>query len=110
MIKQRMAMYKGLGGFGTLGLEIVLSILIGLFGGSWLDGRLGTEPYLMWGGLAFGVATSVRAVQRALGLMKREAEREEREQGNPEPLYETEAEREARRAEERRQREFGGDP
>ncbi len=109
VMKRRLEIYKGLGGFGTLGLEIVLSVLLGLFGGSWLDERYGTTPYLMWGGLAFGVAVSVRAVQRALSIMKREAAREEREAGNPEPLYETDADREARVAEERKQREHGGE-
>lgn len=104
-MKNRVEMYKGLGGFGTLGLEIVLSILLGLFGGRWLDGRFGTEPILMWAGFAFGIAMSVHATHRALRLMRAAAAREERAEGNPAPLYETEADRATRLAEERKQHE-----
>lgn len=103
-MKRPLAMYKGLGGVGTLGLEIVLSILLGLFGGRWLDGRFATAPWLMWIGFAFGVAMSVRAVQRALSMMRTEAAREEREEGNPAPTYESESDRQ-RRIEERRRRQ-----
>lgn len=100
-MKQRLEMYKGLGGFGTLGLEFIISILIGLFGGQWLDNRFGTTPWLMWLGLAFGIAMCVSATFRALKLMRADAEREEREHGNPKPLYETDADREARIREEK---------
>lgn len=94
--KTRLEIYRGLGGFGTLGLEIVLSVLFGLFVGNWADGRWGTDPWLTLLGMAFGMAAGVRAVQRALKLMKREALREEREQGNPVPLFETDRDRDAR--------------
>ena len=85
--RERLAAYRGLGGYGTLGREIVMFLLIGLLGGDWLDGRFGTAPVLFWVGLGFGVAGSVRMIQKALRSMRREAEREEREQGNPEPLF-----------------------
>lgn len=104
-MKNRIEMYKGLGGYGTLGLEIVFSMLLGLFGGKWLDERYGTR-WIFWAGLAFGVALSVRAVQRAMKIMRVAAEKEEREQGNPAPLYETDADRSRRHAEERRRREI----
>jgi hypothetical protein len=103
-MKRRLAMYKGLGGVGTLGLEIVLSILLGLFGGRFLDARLGTAPWLMWIGFAFGIAMGVRAVQRALSMMRAASAREEREQGNPAPTYESEEDR-RRRIEERRRKQ-----
>lgn len=93
LLKTRVAVYKGLGGYGTLGLEMVLSVMIGLFGGRWLDGRFGTDPWLMWIGFGFGIGAAVRAIQRALVLMRREAAREEKLEGNPEPLYVTDRER-----------------
>ena len=96
-MRQRAAVYKGLGGFGTLGLEIVLSILFGLFGGSYLDGRFGTEPVLMWIGFGLGVGTAIRAIQRALSLMRRETAREERAEGNPVPAFLSEKERDDRK-------------
>ena len=79
--------YKALGSFGTLGLEIALSVLFGLFGGRWLDGKLGTEPYLAGLGFCFGVAAAVKAVMRSMAAMRRIAEREEREAGNPAPRF-----------------------
>lgn len=81
--------WKGVGSFGTIGLEIVVSILGGLLGGRWLDGKFGTSPYLALFGFFFGLAAATRAVIRAWRDMQREAAREEREQGNPAPLYDT---------------------
>lgn len=81
--------WRGVGSLGTIGLEVVLSIAFGYFGGRWLDGKFGTEPYLAILGFCFGVGAAVKAFQRALREMKAQAEREEREQGNPLPRYET---------------------
>ena len=99
---------RGLAGYGTLGLEIVLSILFGLFGGRWLDERFGTDPWLGWIGFGFGVGAAVRAVQRNIAQMKRATAKEAREQGNPAPLWESPADRAYRLAEQRRQAEFEG--
>jgi ATP synthase protein I len=79
--------WKGMGSYGTLGLEIVLSIALGFFGGRWIDGKLGTEPWLSILGFIFGVGAAVKAVMRAMGQMAAETAREEREQGNPLPAY-----------------------
>ena len=77
--------YKALGGFGTLGLEIVLSILFGSYGGYWLDGKAHTAPALLIVGFVFGCAAAAKAVHRSLQEMKRESAREEKEEGNPAP-------------------------
>lgn len=77
--------WKAVGRHGTVGLEVVLSILVGYFGGAWLDGKLGTSPWLGFIGLAYGIAAAVRALYRAARRATREAEeldrreREERE-------------------------------
>jgi len=81
--------WRGVGSLGTIGLEVVLSIALGFFGGRWLDGKFGTEPYLAVLGFLFGIGAAVKAFQRALKEMKAQAEREEREQGNPLPRYDT---------------------
>lgn len=41
--------------YGALGFQLVASILIGVFGGQWLDKKLGTNPWLMMAGLFLGV-------------------------------------------------------
>lgn len=95
----RLAAMKAMGGVGTLGLEVGLSIMVGLFGGQWLDGRFGTSPWLTALGFGFGVAAAVRAILRQVRRMKIEAAREEAAEGNPAPLWETAAERAQRDAE-----------
>ena len=66
--------WKGLGGPGTLGIEIVLSVAVGLLGGSWLDKKFGTSPWFALIGLAYGIAAATRAVYRALKQANKELE------------------------------------
>ena len=70
--------WKGVGRYGTVGLELALSILVGLFGGQWLDKKLGTHGILTLVGLAYGLAAGGRALYRALKSANQEAEAEER--------------------------------
>ena len=79
--------YKTLGNYGTLGIEIVLCLALGFFGGRWLDGKLETAPYLSVLGFFFGAGAAVKAIHRAWKDMQKIAEKEEREQGNPAPLF-----------------------
>ena len=75
--------WKGLGGPGTLGIEIVLSVAVGLLGGAWLDKKFGASPWFTLIGLAYGIAAASRAVYRALKQANKEIEeldRKEREQ------------------------------
>lgn len=70
--------WKSAGSYATVGLELVLSVLAGLFIGRWLDSKLGTDGWLTALWLGFGVAAGARAVWRALQQANREAEEEER--------------------------------
>jgi len=79
--------WRGVGSFGTIGLEIVLCIAFGFFGGRWLDEKFGTAPYLGGLGFVFGLAAAIKSVMRAHAEMQAIAAREEREQGNPMPRY-----------------------
>jgi F0F1-type ATP synthase assembly protein I len=68
------AQFKGSGRLPTLGLDMVLSVVFGLFGGRWLDGQLGAAPYLTIAGLIFGVLAAVRFLVRGVRHMKRQTE------------------------------------
>ncbi len=68
---------RATGGYATVGMDIVLSIIFGFFGGRWLDGKFGTEPYLAIIGLAFGLAAAVRFLYRATRRAKREMDRDD---------------------------------
>lgn len=57
------------GRVSTVGLELALSMAVGLLGGRWLDDKLGTGPWLQWIGFAFGLAAgamSLYTVTRSL--------------------------------------------
>lgn len=79
--------YKALGDFGTLGLEIVLCIVVGVFGGHWIDGKLDTGPIFMALGFVFGLGAAGKALLRTAKEMREVTAREEREQGNPTPRF-----------------------
>ncbi len=75
--------WKGVGRYGTVGLELVLSVIVGLFGGQFLDRRFHTAPWLMLIGLGYGIAAGVRGLYRTAERATREAdelERREREE------------------------------
>jgi formate hydrogenlyase subunit 3/multisubunit Na+/H+ antiporter MnhD subunit len=42
--------------FAGLGFEIVMPVIVGVFGGRWLDGKLGTGPWLLLTGTVLGIA------------------------------------------------------
>ena len=69
--------WKAAGSYTTVGMEIVLSVLVGFFGGRWLDARFGTAPYLAVIGFFFGVATAGRFLWQAHRRMRAEAERDD---------------------------------
>lgn len=72
-----------MGRYGTVGLEVVLSVIVGLVVGRLLDQRLGTGGWLTLLGVVYGVAAGVRALYRAAQRATREAEeldRREREE------------------------------
>ena len=68
--------YKALATYGTVGLELSGSILLGLFGGRWLDGKLGTEGFAL-AGFGLGLVTGFRFLWQALKSAQKEAAAEE---------------------------------
>jgi len=58
-------MYQALSA-SSVGLELGISVLLGLLGGLWADGRWGTAPWLMLAGLVVGLIAGFRAVMRAV--------------------------------------------
>jgi ATP synthase protein I len=60
--------------YSTVGLELVLSVLFGFFGGRWLDGKFGTDPALALVGLVFGAAAGFRSLFRAARRMTDDSE------------------------------------
>ncbi len=67
------AAYRKAGPYLNLGIEFAASILLCLFAGQWLDGKLGTAPYLMLAGMSLGITVGFLNLYRtAIRLQERE--------------------------------------
>lgn len=71
--------WKQIGRYGTVGLELVVSMAVCYWIGRWADGKLGTK-YLALVGLLLGVFAGFRNLMRAANAMQREADREAEEE------------------------------
>ena len=58
--------YRAVGPYLSLGIELMAAILLFFAAGWWLDGKLGTEPFLMLGGALLGMAAGFYHVLKAL--------------------------------------------
>jgi ATP synthase protein I len=63
----------------AVGLELGLSVAIGLLIGYYMDAWLGTKPWLMLLWLVFGLIAGFRGVFRAVARADRAAEAEQKE-------------------------------
>jgi ATP synthase protein I len=57
-----------IGQLSTIGMSFVLALVIGFGAGFWLDGVLGTKPWLSFVGFFVGVAAGVLNVYRVMQL------------------------------------------
>lgn len=58
------------------GLELGLSVIVCTVLGMWLDGKLGSEPWLMLAGLLLGLTSGFRSLLREVRRADRRAARE----------------------------------
>ncbi|MDH3726603.1 MAG: AtpZ/AtpI family protein [Myxococcales bacterium] len=65
------------GRVSTVGLELALSIALGLLGGRWLDSKLGTEPWLQWIGFALGLAAGAMSLYTVTRSMREQLEEDQ---------------------------------
>ncbi|MFW5877042.1 MAG: AtpZ/AtpI family protein [Myxococcota bacterium] len=70
---------QAVGSVGTAGIELAVSIVIGFFGGKWLDDWLGTGPWLQWLGFGFGLVAGFRNLFRVARRVQQKLSEEERE-------------------------------
>ncbi|MBO8168514.1 MAG: AtpZ/AtpI family protein [Thermoanaerobacteraceae bacterium] len=55
----------------SFGITMALSIFLGYYGGSWLDNRLGTEPWFLLVGILLGVAVSFKSLLAELQVLQK---------------------------------------
>lgn len=68
---------RQVGVLSGVGLTLVISTVLGLYGGLALDRWLGTSPWLMLVGLLLGIAAGFINLFRAVGLFDGERDRHE---------------------------------
>jgi len=66
MDKERPKAFSDLLKLSSLGLEMGAAVVIGLLMGTWLDRQFGTEPWLTFVFLGFGLVAAGKAVYRAV--------------------------------------------
>lgn len=81
--QDRRALFRELGKYSALGLELAIAVVIGLAIGHYLDKWLGTGPWMTVVWLAIGFAAGVRSLYRAAlrsgeDLEQREKDEEEK--------------------------------
>jgi ATP synthase protein I len=76
---------RELGKYGALGLEMAISVVIGMGIGWWLDSKIGwTKPWLMVIWIGFGFAAGIRSLWRSAKKAEKEMEKDDRDDRPPE--------------------------
>jgi ATP synthase protein I len=73
MDKETKKLFRTLSYLSTVGLAMALSIGIGALVGHYLDEKFGTEPWLFFVFLGFGIAAAFRNLQIMYRKLKRES-------------------------------------
>jgi ATP synthase protein I len=60
-----------IGQLSSIGMSFVFALVIGFGAGYWLDGALGTKPWLAFVGFFFGLAAGVLNVYRVMKLAEK---------------------------------------
>lgn len=74
MGEDRKELFRLISQFGTIGLEMGLSVVIGLLMGVYLDRFLKTDPWMTIIFLLFGIAAAFKAIIRAAKESQQEEE------------------------------------
>ncbi|MDY6853895.1 MAG: AtpZ/AtpI family protein [Thermodesulfobacteriota bacterium] len=70
-MENKKKLIREIGRYGTIGLEMVISVVIGLLFGWWMDSLLHTKPWLTLVFMLFGVAAGFKGLFRVLKLVKK---------------------------------------
>ena len=81
--RDRKAFFRELGKYSALGLEMAISVIIGLAVGYYLDRWLGTSPWLTVVWIGIGFAAGVRSLYRAAVRSEKDLERDEEDKRKP---------------------------
>jgi ATP synthase protein I len=80
-----MTPWREYGRYGTVGIELIVSMALGYYGGRYFDARVGGGGWLTFLGFLFGVAVGFRSIFAAARHMQRDVERQERRARGEDP-------------------------
>jgi len=81
--QDRRAFFRELGKYSALGLELAISVVLGLAIGYYLDKWLGTGPWMTVVWIGIGFAAGVRSLYRAALRSGKDLEKEEEAKRKP---------------------------
>jgi ATP synthase protein I len=81
--QDRRELFRELGKYSALGLELAISVILGLAVGYYLDKWLDTSPWMTVFWLAIGFAAGLRSLFRAALRSGKELEKDEEEKRKP---------------------------
>ena len=76
---------KDVGRYGTVGIELIVSMGIGYYGGRWLDGKVGGRGWITGLGAFLGVVVGFYSLWRTSQMMQRDIERAEKKERGEDP-------------------------
>jgi F0F1-type ATP synthase assembly protein I len=77
--------WRAYGRYGSIGIELVLSIGLGYYGGHWLDGRWNTKGWLAGLGFLMGCYAGFKALWTAAKRMERDVADDEAQERGEDP-------------------------
>jgi ATP synthase protein I len=67
-------MWRIAGTTGAVGIEVAVAIIIGYFGGRYLDQKFQTTPWISYLGLCAGIGAAIKALVRVVRNYRRDFE------------------------------------
>jgi F0F1-type ATP synthase assembly protein I len=77
--------WRGYGRYGTVGIELIVTMALGYYGGRYLDARVGGRGWVTFAGFILGIVLGFRAIFAAGRHMERDVERAERADRGEDP-------------------------
>jgi F0F1-type ATP synthase assembly protein I len=60
--------------YASIGLELGISVVLGMLLGYWIDGKLQSSPWGLFCGLGLGMTAAVRSIARTLAALSEETD------------------------------------
>jgi ATP synthase protein I len=65
--------------YSSIGLELGVSVIIGMAMGYWVDSKFDTDPFGLFVGMGLGFVAAFRSIRRTLKILEAEEKQESRE-------------------------------